>query len=165
MTPSESCCHVHSEICTFQKYSSCRLNCSCIALKAIHYTLIYTLQVLYFFSGINSTLLEIIKNLRDMSKKWMRTPEAGDHGVSISHKNFYNRSLDFGLPNRCDTSIDRTKLSRIRRQRLQPYFGTRESSNQRFYEKCIHSTPISRFWLLFLRQHWAMAYLDPTCGL
>ena len=32
-----------------------------------------------FFSGIDSTLLEIFKNLWDLSKKWMQTPEAGDH--------------------------------------------------------------------------------------
>ena len=37
------------KICTFQKYSSCRLNCSCIAPKAIQYTLIYSIQVLQFF--------------------------------------------------------------------------------------------------------------------
>ena len=59
--------------------SSCELNCSCISLKVLQYTLTYTLQVIYFFSGIDSTLLEIFKNVWDLSKKCMWTPEAGDH--------------------------------------------------------------------------------------
>ena len=58
----------------------------CSQSDTVH-SCIYSSSALIFFSGIDTTLLEIFKNLRDLSKKWMRTPEAGDHRsphVSIS---------------------------------------------------------------------------------
>ena len=50
----------------------------CSQSNTVH-SCIYSLSALIFFNGIDSTLLEIFKNLQDLSKKWMQTPEAGDH--------------------------------------------------------------------------------------
>ena len=79
---TQFCINFHAVTCTqksalFKSIFQAQLLLYCSQSVTVH-SHIYSPSALTFFSGIDSTLLEIFKNLWDLLKKWMQTPEAGD---------------------------------------------------------------------------------------